>query len=580
MTASVVRRAFSYLRPYRGRFWFGQVTTLVATATGLVFPMVSKYLIDSLLDSAGVRSILPYVGAIAASFALLAVFTWLKERTLGSLSHFLVRDLRRAVFDKLQLLPIGYFERTGSGQILSVLTNDINLFHESISRGLIFVINQLVSLVAIVGILVWLDPILTAVLLGVVPAAVIITQLVSKRARIVSREAQRLLGAATSIAGEVIRGIDVVKSFVLSKHATQLFGTENTRATDAAVRQVRLRAASSGITTMLSGIAIVVLVGVGSAHVVAGQMTPGDLVAYLIYAQLVVGPVGMLTGIYVEIQRAFAAVERVFDVLDAENEPGALPPPEATESPSTAGAGVELQDVRFSYPSSEPAVHGVSINVPAGGSCALVGPSGAGKSTLMKLLLRFYDPDAGAILLDGVDISTLPVDEVRHRMAIVMQDTHLFDMSVCDNIRCGLPTASDEEVEHAARSAYAHEFIETLPDGYATQIGENGCRLSGGQRQRIAIARAFLKDPSVLLLDEATSSLDTESEREIQRALADLMRGRTTIAIAHRLSTVQHMDTIVVLDRGAVQAAGSHADLLESNELYRTLCRHQMIQSA
>jgi subfamily B ATP-binding cassette protein MsbA len=287
----------------------------------------------------------------------------------------------------------------------------------------------------------------------------------------------------------------------------------------------------------------------------------------------------MLSGIVVEVQRALAAIERVFRLLDAPSETSILPAPVAPRASSKAGAELRLESVSFEYVEGERVLDDVTLTVAPGEFVALVGPSGAGKSTLLKLLVRFYDPTAGRILIDGADLRAVPVEEIRRQTALVMQDTHLFDMSVEDNLRCGRLDADEPDLINAAAAAEASEFIERLPDGFASRIGENGTQLSGGQRQRLSLARAFLKSPRVLLLDEATSSLDTESERRIQAALTRLMSGRTTVAIAHRLSTVLHADRIFLMNAGRIVDVAPHEELIRRNELYARLCRYQMIRA-
>ena len=341
---------------------------------------------------------------------------------------------------------------------------------------------------------------------------------------------------------------------------------------------MKLNAVNNLFVGILAGTFIVLLCTIGSLHVADGRITLGDFVAYLIYAQMIIGPIGMLSGIYIEVQKAMAAVSRIFGILDLESEPEG-----GHTSEVGSGTGrrnreaVRIDDLSFSYEPGVRILEGISLSIAKGESVAFVGPSGAGKSTLLKLLLRFYESEKGAIRLFGRPLDEYEGSELRGKVAAVMQDTHLFDMSVRENILCGNPEASDRDVERAARAAHALRFIRDLPDGFETRLGENGVRLSGGQRQRISIARAFLKDPAILLLDEATASLDAEAERHIQSSLHRLMKRRTTIAIAHRLSTIRRVDRIFVMSEGTIIAQGTHESLMRECPLYAELCRHQML---
>ncbi|MFP4374841.1 MAG: ABC transporter ATP-binding protein [Spirochaetaceae bacterium] len=587
-------RALRYIRPHRRLFVVGQLATLAASAAGLAFPLITRDVVDSFGNGGEGPSLQTSIILLATAFSALTVFTWIRERSLQALSLHVVYDLRDRLFSKVQRLRYEFFDRHPSGEIISIVTNDVNRFQDSVAGGLSFLLSQSVSLVAIVAILFTLDLTLTLIVVGMVPIFYLIVRTVSGKVRILSRKVQDLLSDVTSITGEVVRGVDVIKSYVLGSRALEIFRRRNRELTEVASHQVDWRAGSAAVSTFVGGAAVIALIGVGGVQVNRGAMTPGELVAYIVYAQMVVGPIAMLSGIVVEVQRALAAIERVFGLIDAEEEQLVDAASTATVGGSRqtndlatvseipveqrAGAEIRIESVSFSYGDGDSVLHDVTLTVAPGEFVALVGPSGAGKSTLLKLLVRFYDPDSGRILLDGVDIIEQSVEAVRNEMALVMQETHLFDMSVEDNLRCGRPDAPVLDVHAAAAAAQAAEFIASLPAGYASTIGENGTQLSGGQRQRLSLARAFLRSPRVLLLDEATSALDTESERRVQAALARLMVGRTTIAIAHRLSTVLHADRIVLMDGGRIVETAPHEVLIARNSLYADLCRHQMIQ--
>ena len=549
MNGTLARRAFRYLRPYQLQFWTGQVFTLIGTAAGLVFPLVTRHLVDNLLVSKDVGMLFSLLGMLAGVLAALSISNYLKDVLLGSISQLITRDLKDQVFDKLQKLTIPYYENTKSGEIVSVMTNDINRFQDSISQGLVFVISQLLSFIAITIMLCKIDLVLTLILLGLLPIALIVVRILGKRGRIASREVQDQLGEVTALLSEVIRGIDVIKTFVLDKLAISMFRSRNQRATERSVKVVKLKALNGALIGALAAIFMIVILGAGAWHVFQERITTGDLIAYIIYVQMIVGPIAMLGGIWMEVQKSFAAAERVFEVLDSEPEPAhgirALPKRDSAKI-------IEFNNVTFGYKPDDPVLRGITLAVREGETVALAGSSGAGKSSLLKLILRFYPVQNGSISYHGRPLNSFDPQYIRSEVAVVMQETHLFDMTVKENILCGKPAAHDRDVARAAKQACSHEFIAQLPDGYATNIGENGVFLSGGQRQRIAIARAFLKDPRILLLDEATSSLDSESEGVVRKALQKLMFGRTTMIISHRLSTIQNADRIYVIEDGTI----------------------------
>lgn len=574
MKKRIASRAFSFLKPYAMKFTVGQIATLVATAAGLVFPLITRHLVDSLLISKDMSKLLQMLGVLAGVSAVMMIGGYVKDTLLGKISQYITRDVRQRVFEKLQVLKISYYENNKSGEIVSIMTNDINRFQDAISQGLVFVVSQLITLVAVIIMLVRLDLWLTLILIGLLPIVFIIARVMGRISRDASREVQKQLGTVTSFLGEAIRGIDVIKTFVLSRLAVRMFQKENDKVTTDSVRVVKVKAVNGLIIGSIGALFLLTIIGVGAIHVFQDRISIGDLIAYIIYVQMIVTPLGMLSGIWMEIQKAFAAAERIFSVLDAEPEPkNGLAMIPLRQSPKL----IELKDVTFGYDEAIPVLRGVNLDARKGETVALAGPSGAGKSSLIKLMLRFYGIQGGTIEFHGRSLYDFDPEFVRHEMAVVMQDTHLFDMTVRENLQCGNPDASEREIAKAARQACAHEFINKLPDGYDTRIGENGVFLSGGQRQRIAIARAFLKDPSVLLLDEATSSLDTESERIVQKALKKLMRGRTTIIISHRLSTIKNADRIYVIDHGKIAAVGRHEELQESCAVYKRLCEAQAI---
>jgi len=436
--------------------------------------------------------------------------------------------------------------------------------------------------VAVVIMLLQIDVVLTLVVFGTIPIIILISKQVGDRVKNIAKRTQERLGELTTIIHESISGIDIIKAFVLEGHARRLFRHQNDQVLGKSLQSVQVSAGARLLIGLLNALFMLVIIGLGAYRVSQGFLTSPDLIAFILYAEMVAGPVSMLAGVYIEINKALAAFQRIDDILTTQNliQDGgrALLPAGGQDAAAPRAAvqgGIAFRHVRFAYEEQSEVLNDIDCTVAPGETVALVGPSGVGKSTLLKLVPRFYDPTAGQVLLDEVDIREMDLTFLRSQIAIVPQETYLFGMSIGDNIACGKPNATQEEIVHAARLANAHEFIVQLPRGYDSQAGERGTRLSGGQKQRIAIARAFLKDPRILILDEATSSLDTHSERKVQDALEKLMQGRTTLIIAHRLSTIEHADKIVVLKKGRILATGTHRALLRTCAFYKSLYQNQ-----
>lgn len=574
-----LRRLLSYTRPYRNRLLLGIVAVGISGALGLLFPLLIRDLLNTAfgdgVDAAVARAALNRTAlALFGLMGLQAVFNFLRTYQLGRVGEAVVADLRKAVFGNLMSLSVRFFEERKTGEITSRLTSDISTVQAAVSQALAQFVNQSITLLGGVIVLFVLDARLTLVMLAIIPAVVLAAAFFGRGLRRVSTAFQDRVAEANADAEEAIAGVRVVKSFTAEPLETRRYGGAVDDAFTIALERVRLRAlfVPAVILSMFGGLGVVLWYG--GRRALTGDLLGGDLVAFLLITMFVAGSIGTFTGLWAQLQEAIGASRRIFELLDERSD---LPEPRAPRALDQVRGQVAFEQVAFRYAGrgDELVLDGIDLVADPGETIALVGPSGAGKSTLVSLVPRFYDPVAGRVLLDGVDVRDIATRDLRRQVGIVPQDTLLFSGSVADNVRYGRPDASDDEVVAAARAANADGFIRAFPDGYATTVGERGVKLSGGQRQRIAIARALLKNPRILILDEATSSLDSESEALVQAALERLMEGRTTFVIAHRLSTIHGADRILVMDGGRIVQRGAHAELVERPGLYRDLHARQ-----
>ncbi|WP_216318549.1 ABC transporter ATP-binding protein [Deinococcus aestuarii] len=563
-------RLLAFARPYRGLFVVGVLATLVSSGLNLVFPLLFGRLIDASFLRVGSTVTGPLdrtVLALLGIFALSSLFAAAQSYLLARVGAGVVADLRQVLFSHLLTLSPRFFADHKTGDLTSRLTADVGTVQTVTSTALAQLAAQTVSLVGAVILLVTTSPRLSLFTLAVIPLVIGTAVFIGRRIRRVSREVQDAVAGANASAEEAISGVRVVQSFTAEDVERGRYGRGVLASFRAALKRARLQALMGGTMSFLTFGSLAALLWFGGRQVMAGDLTPGNLVTFLIYALQVGGTVAALTGIFNQFQEALGASGRIFELLDERSD---LPEPASPLPLARAQGRVTFDRVGFRY-GDAPVLQDVSFDVPAGQVVALVGPSGAGKTTLVSLIPRFWDVTAGELRVDGRDVREYALEGLRAQVGLVPQETLLFSGSVEENIRYGRPDATPAEVEAAARAANAHDFIAAFPDGYATVVGERGVKLSGGQRQRVAIARALLKDPRILILDEATSALDNESEALVQSALERLMRGRTTFVIAHRLSTIRNADRILVMDAGQVVADGTHAELMAAGGLYRGL---------
>jgi len=570
-----LRTLWPFITPYAGILIVAIGSLLIASAAMLALPVALRFLIDNGFIAGDVTTVNRYFGWFLLASIVFSVFASLRYYLVTWLGERVVADIRNAVYDKVIRMDPLFFEVTRTGEVLSRLTTDTTLVQSISGSGISIALRASLALVGGLVMLILTSPRMAGYTLVGIVVVVVPVIVVGRYIRKLSRQSQDRIADTSGLAGETLNAMQTVQSFTLedlqsSRYAQAVKGSFLT-----AVRRIRMNAILIALAFVLVFCMLTLFLWVGSRAVVAGRMTGGQLGQFLMYAYFVGSSATMLSSLWGEIQRAAGAMERLSELLAAEPTIKAPPVPEVI--PGRARGRIRFDNVDFSYPSRPEilALEGFSLDVQPGETVAIVGPSGAGKSTSFQLLLRFYDLLAGCILVDGIDISRLDPRALRRQIGLVPQETVLFGESALENIRYGRPEASDGEVREAARKAAADNFINALPEGYETFLGERGTRLSGGQRQRIAIARAILKDPPILLLDEATSSLDAENERLVQAALENLMRDRTTLVIAHRLATVKKVDRIVVMNHGRIEAVGTHEALTLENPLYARLAELQ-----
>ncbi|SEI82887.1 ATP-binding cassette, subfamily B, MsbA [Propionispira arboris] len=562
------KRLLLFIKPYLPRLGMAVVCIVFAAAANLYVPWIIKDIIDDVLANRDMQMLNTIAIGIVVVFFLRGLFFYGQTYLVSYIAQKVIIDIRQLLYMKFQRLSLAYYEKKQTGTIMSYITNDVAALQSALVDSLIEMVTEGSILIGSVATMFYLHWKLTLLTLITVPLIAQAMKIFGSKLKSSGTVIQERIADITSLLQESISAVRVVKSFVREDYEIERFKKQNFLNFRAQMKNTQLMAILTPTVEFLAAIAVTLIVWYGGYEVVNGTITAGALIAFLTYAVNLANPVKRLSRVYGTIQKAMAAADRVFEVLDTQED---IKDKETAIILPKIDGKVTFENVVFEYKKDTPALRGISLEAKPGQMVAIVGPSGAGKSTIANLIPRFYDVNSGAIKIDDIDIRDVQMNSLREQIGIVPQETMLFSGTVAENIQYGRLEATLEEVVEAAKAGNAHEFILELPNGYETKIGERGSNLSGGQRQRIAIARAILKNPRVLILDEATSALDTESEKLVQGALDKLMIGRTSFVIAHRLSTILQAEQIIVLDRGQIKEVGTHAELLHQKGLYSNL---------
>ncbi len=570
------KRLLRYLKPYLGNFTFATLCMILVSITA----GAAAYLIQPLLDDIFIkkdRDMLKIVpAALVAMYLFRGVARYVASSLMQKIGQQTVRDIRNHLYSHIQTLSLSFFHRHTTGKLVSRIANDIQLIQDSISIVVYDIFRESFTVVVLLSLLFYRDPKLTVIAITAIPFSAFLVARLGKALKNVTRESQERMADLTSLMHESFSGFRIVQAFGMQKYEISRFKKANEKYFGLILKTIRINEVSSPLMEFFAVIGVAAIIWYGGIQVVEGTYTVGSFFSFLTALFMLFSPISKLSRVYNKIQQSMGAAGRVFEILDTKPE---IANAENAKPIGRLSNAVEIKNLNFSY-GTEPVLKDISLTVKAGSIVAVVGMSGAGKSTLVDLIARFYDPTSGEILFDGVDIRDATLESVRGQIGIVTQDIFLFNDTLRNNIAYGQDSLPDERIVGAAKAAYADGFIMEMPDGYDSLIGERGVRLSGGQRQRISIARAIFKDPAILILDEATSALDTESELQVQKALQNLMRNRTTFVIAHRLSTILHADRIVVLDKGKIVQEGNHQELMKSGGVYKKVYDLQISANA
>ncbi len=570
------KRLFRLLIPYKAALFYGTVFLIIASATNLAVPLLIKQLVDVVMVDKNLEVLNQLAWLVALLFLIQMVFSTAHNYLYDLTEKRVATDFRKIVFNHLHTLSLGFFVKRRTGEIMSRMTNDLTTVEGVITDLPATMIQQSIRLLGGIAIIIYMNWKLTFMILVLAPVLVLFAKTFGLRLKVLSKEIQDKLATSTTVLEENLSGIQVVKSFVRQELEMKRFGDAVEDSFQSAKKRVEISAFFGPMIGFIAFSTGLVLLWYGGHEVIIGNISPGELIAFILYATIIAGPMGSFARLYTRVQEGLGASERLFEILDTKSEVEDLPG--APALPRIQGR-VEVRDLRFHYREDREVLTGINFTAQPGEMVALVGPSGAGKTTLVQLLHRFYDPTGGEIRVDGIPIREVQLNSYLEQIALVPQETLLFGGTIEENIRYAKPNATFEEIVEAAKSANADTFIRQCPESYQTVVGEKGVRLSAGQRQRIAIARALLKDPHLLILDEATSALDNESEKLIQEALERLMQGKTSFVIAHRLSTIHNADRIIVLDHGKIAETGTHQELMDAQGLYHHLYTLKSLQA-